>query len=72
MKDASGNVKPVGMIIVDRGPDDVFIFYGHFDFYDDYSIIFRYKKFIDVWIHLFLNNNQDDPFVAANAPGRSA
>jgi hypothetical protein len=43
MKDTSGNVKPVGITIVDGGPDenprDLF-FYINVELYDDYSIIF--------------------------------
>ena len=56
----------------DRMKPQVFIFYINFELYDDYSIIFRFQKVIDVSIHHFIQNNVDALFVATNAPGRSA
>ena len=73
MKDTSGNVKPVGITIVDGGPDenprDLF-FYINVELYDDYSIIFIGIKKLSTY--QFIQNNLDALFVATNAPGRSA
>jgi hypothetical protein len=56
LKRSNGDVKPVGMIFVDGGPDENP----------------RYIKNIEIAIDHFVEFNLDALFVATNAPGRSA